>query len=709
MAELTLDQQKAIAVAKGRLRLGQASDEAVEDDFQIIEVAGQEVEVPSAASSEEVSTIAKTFIDSPEFEASIDKETGAPARVRAIVGSAPPKDRLANLQQFFPDAQPRGDDNFVFTDPSTGRPMLFNPEGLDVGDVAGVLREGVQTAFSGLGAVAGGLVGAGGGTVVAPGLGTAVGGTTGAVVGAGAGSAVGGALFDTSMEIFTDRIDTRNVGERLLDTVFDFAGGAIGQRLGEIIGIGVKRAAGGIKEGAESLVSSFRSLGIDPPAGAVTGRAVATVEKALEANPISGQIMQEAAEKVLTQTKAAAEKLTARFGQAQTTQGTGAVIRQAAKNVAERFNFRQEEIYGEAFDLVGADTRVSVNAVTALREAMEDELSQAPQSLASTLRPVIAQLQAIESDAVENLTFSALRQVRTNVGRDIDTPVLSGSTGAQNEAMKRFYGALTEDMSAAAQEASPEAARKLARADRFTRQFMNTAAQTMQKIDRLDSDEKAFKFALSAARDGGTALARLRRHFQPEEWDVVAASVLGRMGRATPGAQNATGDAFSVSTFLTNWNRLAPEAKEALFGGKRYADLVPELNKLVDVVGSLKGVEAVANTSNTARSLIAFGTINTLGAALGGFFGGGQGAGGATLATLTGSVIAPRAAARLITNPRFVQWLTTPITNPNGIGPHLGRLAGIAKIEPELKQDIEQYVEALRGIGGEGGENPAPE
>ncbi len=38
----------------------------------------------------------------------------------------------------------------------------------------------------------------------------------------------------------------------------------------------------------------------------------------------------------------------------------------------------------------------------------------------------------------------------------------------------------------------------------------------------------------------------------------------------------------------------------------------------------------------------------------------------------------------------------TPVTNPNGIGAHLGRLVAIAKAEPELREEIAQYVAAMR-------------
>lgn len=661
--------------------------------FREVEVGGDVIEVPADAPPEVIEKIVQTHLASPEFDKLIDKGSGAPVRVRTLVGSAPLKDRLANLKRFYPDAIPFGEDNFVFTDPDTARPTLYNPEGLDVGDIASVAREGAQA----VGATLGATFGAAGGFVVGTpaGPGAFLTGGAGAAAGAGLGSAAGGSLFDISANLFLGRIDTRSLPERIIETGLDVLGGAVGQRAGELVGVGAKAAIGGGKQAAQRLVEAFRRLTVTPPAGAASGsRAVGTVEKMLETTPSSSAIMQRNAEKILEQTKAAAETLAARFGTVKTPLGAGETIKAAAVRAAERFGFKQEKVYQEAFELVGADTAVGANSVRALRETMMEELGRAPQSLQGTLGRSISMLRAIEADAAEGIPFSALRQIRTNVGRDIAAPQLSGSSGAQNEALKRIYGALTEDMSAAARQAGPAAAKKLAVADRFTRIYMNTAAKTMEKINRFDADERAYNFVISATKDGVQMLSRLKRHFTPEEWDTVAATVLGRMGLARPGAQNVAGDAFSVNTFLTNWNRISPEAKKLLFGGERYKDLAPVLDDLVRVVGSLKQMEKLTNTSNTGRNMIAWMTMQTLvggagGAALGGDP---QSVGVGILAT----IIAPRLAARLITSPRFVRWLTTPITKPSGLSAHLGRLVGIAVAEPELREAIDQYVAALR-------------
>jgi hypothetical protein len=673
----------------------QATQKTVE-----VEIGDTVIEMPEGSPEQMESAIAN-FRATPEFDSMVDKKSGAPARVRLLVGSAPEQDKLANLKRFYPDAVAYGDGNFVFSDPGSGRPTLFNPSGLDLGDVAGVGREISQAVGGTLGAIAGAGVGGLAGLPTGPGA--ILTATEGGIIGAGMGTAVGGSLFDASMNLLGGRIDTRTATDTTLEAGADVVTGAVGQRLGGLMESGVKAAVGGGKAAAKALADKFASLGITAPAGAVSGsRTIGTLEKALEMAPGSSDILQKQAETVISQVKTAADGVAARFGAAKTTQGAGETIRQAAVASAERFGFKQEQIYTEAFDMIGAETPVAVRSVTALREEMEATLAQAPGALKGSLTPAINMLKAMEDDAAKNgggIAFDALRQVRTMIGKDIAAPMLSGSSGAQNAGLKRIYGALTEDLSAAAKATGPEAARKLEAADRFTRFWMNTAAQTMEKINRFAADENAFRFALQSARDGGTALTRMRRHFTEDEWDTVSASVIERLGRAAPGAQDATGEVFSVSTFMTNWNRLAPEAKEALFGGKRYADSRKALDTLVDVVSSLKGVEKLTNTSNTARNMIAFSTINTLGAALGGLAGGDvESAGGGALATLAGSVIAPRYAAKLITNPGFVKWLTTPVTSPGALSAHIGRLSALATAEPEIKEELDQYVAALRSI-----------
>lgn len=684
VAEVAEDavQQVAAAIHDQPEEVAAPVEPPQEPKLQRIRIGGVSVKLPAGLSQDKRKTVISNFIQSEEFAPFIDKDTGAPARVRVLVGSAPEKDRLANIQRVFPDAIPFDEDNFVYTSPETGKITLYNPTGLDIGDVAAVAKEGAIAAFGGLGAAVG-----------------AVGGPPGAAIGAGTGGAVGAELFDASADFLMGRIDTRGPLESMISAGTEFLSSASGQRAGDILGTAIKKGLGG-SAAVKGMVSKFRSLQIDPPAAAVTNsRTVATMEKTLEGSPFASDVMQKQAETVLGQVKSAAQRTVSSFGPAKTPQGVGETIKKAATKAAERFGLRQAKIYDDAFDLIGKETPVTTDAISTLRDAMETELSRAPLSLKNSLGRSIDMLKMLEKDALDSefggIPFEALRAVRTAIGKDIDQPLLSGSTGAQNAALKRIYGALTEDMTNAARASGGRAEKMLRTADRYTRRFVNTTADTLNKIGKFDTDEQAFRYAMNSANDGGTILARLRGNFEVEEWDIVAASVLNKLGKATPGAQDVTGEAFSVNTFMTNWSKLAPEAKKALFGGSRYSDLAPELDTLVTVMSSLKGVEKVANTSNTGRVMITWMTVQALGGALAGAAVGGDAEGG--LAGAGAAVFAPRMAAKLITSPKFVRWLGTAVKDANGIGGHIGRLTSIAKDDPELRDEIGAYLEVLTG------------
>ncbi len=79
-------------------RLPRQTVAPVSSPFEI-EVGGAILELPAGAPEDAVKKAVATFRASPEFDRLVDKTTGAPARVRGIVGGAPLQDRLANLKQ----------------------------------------------------------------------------------------------------------------------------------------------------------------------------------------------------------------------------------------------------------------------------------------------------------------------------------------------------------------------------------------------------------------------------------------------------------------------------------------------------------------------------------------------------------------------------------------------------------------------------------
>ena len=657
-------------------------------------IGGVAISLPSDLSDADRAKAVSTFVQSDDFKQYLDQDTGAPAFVRAQVGGAAAQDRLANIKRFYPDAAAYGDDNFVYTNPETGKMTLFNPPGMDLGDVAGFTREIFVGAGATMGATAGALSG------LATGPGAVVASPTMAAVGAGTGGAVGGELFDAYSNVFLGRVDSRSVLDRSVGAGTEFLVSASGQRAGELLEAGVKRAFGAGTKKAAQIAEKFRSLRIEPPAAAVSSsNTVTTLSNVLSGSPFSGDIVQKRAKEVVEQISRAARDIVEKIAKPVSKAETGSVIRTAASNAAGRFKTEQNLKYEKAFDLIGADTPIAIDAVRALRERLELQLRDAPGSLKKSLGKAINTLKVIEIEDTANsivpgtVKFKALRQIRTDIGKDLDEPMTAGNTGSQNAAMRLVYGALTEDMSSAAKLAGNKAAMALADADLYTKAWMDSAGVLLNKIGKFDTDEQAYNYAVSRLGDGGTNLQRLREQFEPEEWDTIAASVLDRMGLAKASAQDASGEVFSANTFLTNWSKMSDEAKNALFGGARYTEIRAGLDTLVEVVSSLRGVEKLANTSNTGRVMITYLTLT--GAASGlAELGAGQGA-GAISAFLVGG-IGSRYAAKLLTSPKFVNWLTTPVSNPKSIYAHFGRLGAIAAKDPALKEPVQEFLKTFR-------------
>lgn len=629
----------------------------------------------------------------------IDRRRGAPGAVREAVGSGPDQDRLANIQRYYPDAQPFEDDNFVFTDPDTGRLTLYNPPGLDWGDVASVARDAAVSLGATGGAIVGGTAGLAGGPaapVTVPG---------GAVAGAAGGAAAAGSLYDTASRYTTGRVDTRGVGGVFKDAALDAAGAGVGQRVGELAEQGVKRAVGAVRDTAlgrapMKLIQQADEIGMPLTAGTATDSIMLQgMEKSLVTVSPRLQKVYEASHAAL---KGAVDDVAERMGVAGSAQETGGRIKDAAKASVARFEARQEKLYDEAYELIGDGVVSSLDNVRQLGKDLTGALAAAPASRASYTKPVLDRINALVKDAGEDgLRFPVLRELRTELGKQLKSPNAMGGDPQAIKNARRLYAALTEDMKAAAASGGDEAARALAKADRYTRLGMTTGAPLLNKIIKTEADEKAFAYVMSGTKQGATNLRRLRQAFTPEEWGHVSASTLGMLGKPRSGAD------FSVDTLFRNYANLSKEAKEALFGGTRYRSVRAGLDRIIDLTAALAKTNALTNTSNTANAIMWQATLAALGGTATAVASGDVG----TAAKVgAGAFVAPRVAARLLTTPAFVRWLSlAPVrsSNPNAMTQHVGRLAGLVGRDGLDAEVIGPYLDAIRAAPVPGGQTEA--
>ncbi len=172
---------------------------------------------------------------------------------------------------------------------------------------------------------------------------------------------------------------------------------------------------------------------------------------------------------------------------------------------------------------------------------------------------------------------------------------------------------------------------------------------------------------------GNKRLSRLMSNMTGPERGEIRSTLIDRLGRATPGQQNAEGDVFSPATFLTNWNKMTPQAKATLFGDDGLRKNLDDVAKLAE---GTKRSQAMANYSNTAGAIGANMALQTTWAL-------------SHLPTYLAGLGAQLITGRLMASPKFAKWLARApdAATPAAQRKMLDQLGIIAAREPAVQQD----------------------
>ena len=651
-------------------------------------------------------------------EKQIEMTTGAPLGVRAAVGSSTTmQDKLATLKQYFPDAQPYDKDNFIYTDPKTGRATLMNEKNPvffgvplpTMGDIAGALPEISEFVGSGTGAA-----------LMFPT------GPAGMVAGAGAGGAAFKKLYEMGMQYVGPSVETRGGAEQATGVTKDILLNAIGQRGGQLaekyrpqLLTPIQQQLMGLRQG---IPQAAARLGIKLPAGVATqSPAVQRLEAGLAQTPGGAQVIAPKYELMQEQMGTAARNIAEDISQVGKTPsviptppfsekgGLGKFLKEGAQAAGKRFEDRREQIDDVVAYAVGSNNRFPANNTAQLVSDLQAQIAKDPNTMGPLLQPVIDRAMRVVSDAKAGfggVSFDALRKERTSIGKDLDRPDISGLSDTSNFA--RLYAALRADVGAAAKQSGPIAERALKLHDRYVRFNREVNLPALQKIADQNLDVNAVNFAMAGTKDGMGRLQLLVRNFKPEERDTLAASVWQQLGNAKAGMKEgvdvgADSFEFSANTFLTNWNNLSDSAKQVLFGGERYRNIIPAINDLVKISTGAREAGKAVNVSNTGGAQMVTSALLGTGGLIGGGLGGDMtqallGGAGA----LGGLVLSSNLAARLLESPRFIRWVSDTsravVNNPNSLTTQISKLSAIATAEPGMSDAIEAYYKQIQPI-----------
>jgi len=682
----------------------------------------------------EADPIARPLADLSE----IDRETGAPYKLRLAVGQAEtPEDQLAVVRQAFPDAQweefgePGGERlsrqtgaayerqstierHIVYRNPETGRPTAVNPSGMDLGDVVQLGPEMLR--------MGGYAVGAGG-------AGVGTGGNPVAMAGGGtAGSQAVKYLAEPVVEWVTglNIPDTRPVAARVkagaLDAAWELAGGFGG----ELVGMSLRKVGKipyaverrtilqqmppgqgrpGVLKAVEQMAEEqgvsrdYAIRGALPLA--TRGETVRSFFQAAGKYPKSAETINEALDTTLDVIKRDFQRIHQGAGVGAREKGTaGQAVKWGLKDYAASTSKKQKELEDALEGIVGAKTPVAMENTSAMIQA---ELSKVPQGAKPGGGVVPADYLDLAKVIEANngaLPFEYVRAFRESIG-EATSGGLIAPTGQKTKWYDPLYGAITRDMEAVARAGGRKAETAWAQTQSHWAQ-RETRLELLRTVANSKEAEGAFRAAVAGANDGPSQLIALQASVPKDAWDDLVAVKLWDMSTTARGADmgDEVTKVFSPSKFVGNWIEMSPASRDVLFPlGTR---LRKELDRLALVTAALRESRAAGS-----------GRIGASGTPQGNVFMEMLGDGGMSEIVSGGKVGAVRAAGRalnpfsrarranrqalLMTDADFVRWLadgTAIPPKPTSVSAHVRRLAGGAfasKPEP-VRRAIEEYV-----------------
>lgn len=348
---------------------------------------------------------------------------------------------------------------------------------------------------------------------------------------------------------------------------------------------------------------------------------------------------------------------------------------------------RLRNIAGDANSAAASET-ARQNAAIDKQNVVRTALGQKPKPYVETPGPVtadddIASLLSRMQDG--KLPYEALKKLRTLVGEEVSNPSLASDV--KSSAWKKLYAGITDDLKGAAQQAGPEAERAWNRANNFFRAGNGRIESLDRVVEKAGGPEAVFNAATSGSKDGAFTIRQVMQSLEPDQQAMLSSTVLRRLGSATPGTATEAGE-FSINSFLTNWNKLSPDAKNALFDryGKTFRNDVDAISR---TAGNFRQAgrnganpsgtsHAAANTAALVGLASAVGTGNY--AVAGGI------AGGGALANVF---------ARAMTSPRFVRFLAKTTDVPKSQWPSV--LAGLEQsADASGDEDTKKMAQAMR-------------
>jgi hypothetical protein len=310
---------------------------------------------------------------------------------------------------------------------------------------------------------------------------------------------------------------------------------------------------------------------------------------------------------------------------------------------------------------------------------------------------------APEATMGTEIPYEAASALKTKIGNVIDWGSMPADPVA-NGALKQIHGALKTDIGVGASKAGEDAANAVKTANALYAANQATRESLNPIIEAKGGPEAVYQAATNGTRLGATEVSQVMTAINPQQRDLVRATVLDRLGRANPGQQNGPGTAFNANTFLTNWAKIDPAAKDALFGASGTAgSLRQNLDSLTNTMGNIRSGTKLRNYSGTGEAVGHSAGLFAVWEGLKGILAGHPGA----LVGTAAGVAANNLLARALTSPATVAWLARSTKLPaSGIPNAVNQLTQLGRSDPaarDLATYLTQAQPVARATGGKVG------
>lgn len=318
--------------------------------------------------------------------------------------------------------------------------------------------------------------------------------------------------------------------------------------------------------------------------------------------------------------------------------------------------------------------------IVGIEEALQKDLAQGTQ----TGNPVTPnQIAMLLDQGAKRLPYEAIKKLRTIVGEQMDNASIVSDVPRSK--WKALYAALSEDLGEAARRNGKEATQAWERANNYNRAVMSRVEQVLDRVLGTNRNpEDIFRAVSPTNPDQMTTIRTVMRSLRPEERQIVSDAIIARLGRATPGRQDDVGSVFSSETFLTNYSKISPQAREVLFPTESQRRAVEAIAKAASNIRD--GNQVFANPSGTAGAAAPYVL-------------GGMAVSGIPGALTAGAMVAgSRIGAKMLTNPTVVQWLAQGTKlKPAQMASHIARLGTIFNRtgDPELRAELTEYMKSI--------------